>query len=145
MAKIVFTRLERAHGIVRKYGEFSFVAQPKGGVRVTGVMGMAYGMSGDEELRIMEEELALSASEARLSDGPSSLGIIGGAAVHPKLGPVAAIKGQGLKIKMNEKGSSVESEVVLMTTGDVEAFKKALLDAIGFRDELRAMLRGRHG
>jgi len=145
MAKIVFTRLERPHGIVRKYGEFSFVAQPKGGVRVTGVMGMSYAMSGDEELRIMAEELTLSASEAKLSDGPSSLGIVGGTAVHPKLGPVAAIKGQGLKIKMNEKGSSVEAEVVLTTIGDVEAFRVALVDAIGLRDELRTMLRGRHG
>lgn len=142
MSIIKFTRMERAGGIVRKYGDFWFVAG-KATMAVNGHYSIKPAMHGDKEAEVMAEECAACAIDAGFVDGAAagiSLGpwLKRGAGTHPKAGPFIAYKAPGLVVKVTGAGTEIECAPCPVPGARAAAeLTNMFWSLIGDRDEVR--------
>ncbi len=146
MAIIKFTRMERDTGVVRKYGEFWFMAAAKGGgMQIHGTHFVKPAMHGDQEMTVMAEEALACSLEAGLVDlGAASLALVGGpwikrgAGMHPKAGPFIAYKAPGLIVKVTGARTEIIASPCIVPSARAAGELVAMFEAlIGDRDEVR--------
>lgn len=141
MAIIKFTRMERTPGIVRKYGDFFFLAAKGGGMSVHGVYSIKPAMHGDKEVEVMAEESAACAQEAGFvvaaPQGPGTW-LKRGAGVHPKAGAFIAYKAPGLTVKVTGTSTEIKCEPCIVPSAEAAAEFMGMFQALsGDRDEIR--------